>query len=95
VGWRRLIFEGFVSLNRLFSAQGSEPPQQPETIFILRNNDIGDLLVVTPLFEALKKKFPNAKLLVGIGLWNREVLIVNAHEKRCSLGLSNPQQKPE
>jgi hypothetical protein len=41
------------------------------------------------------KKFPNAKLLVGIGLWNREVLIVNAHEKRCSLGLSNPQQKPE
>jgi len=82
VGWRRLIFEGFVSLNRLFSAQGSEPPQQPETIFILRNNDIGDLLVVTPLFEALKKKFPNAKLLVGIGHWNREVLIANPHVAR-------------
>ena len=79
MGWRRLIFEGFVCLNRLFAAQVSEPPQQPETIFVLRNNDIGDLLAVTPLFEALRKKFPHAKLLVGVGGWNREVLIANPH----------------
>jgi ADP-heptose:LPS heptosyltransferase len=79
VGWRRLIFEGFVFSNRLFAAQVSEPPRQPETIFVLRNNDIGDLLAITPLFEALRKKFPNSKLLVGIGRWNREVLIANPH----------------
>jgi heptosyltransferase-2 len=66
-------------LNRLFAAEVSEPPQELETIFILRNNDISDLLVVTPLFEALKKKFPKAKLLVGIGRWNREVLIANPY----------------
>jgi ADP-heptose:LPS heptosyltransferase len=79
VGWRRSIFEGFVNLNRLFAPQASEQPKQPETIFVLRNNDIGDLLAVTPLFEALKKRFPNAKILVGIGRWNREVLITNPY----------------
>jgi len=44
------------------------------SIYILRNNDIGDFLVVTPLFEALKQRFPGAMVLAGIGDWNRPVL---------------------
>ena len=43
-------------------------------IFVLRNNDIGDVILTTPLFRALKQRFPNCRLLVGIGDWNRPIL---------------------
>ena len=36
-------------------------------IFVLRNNDIGDVILTTPLFNALKQRFPNCCLHVGIG----------------------------
>ena len=48
-------------------------------IFILRNNDIGDLVLTTPLFEALKQLFPNSRVQVGIGDWNRDILIGNPY----------------
>jgi heptosyltransferase-2 len=48
-----------------------------KSIIVLRNNDIGDLLVVTPLFEALKKTFPLARIIAGIGRWNKPVLEQN------------------
>jgi heptosyltransferase-2 len=79
VGWRRDTFEAFVGLNGLFAGQASEPPRFPERIFVLRNNDIGDLLVITPLFDALKRKYPKTRILVGVGQWNREVMIGNPH----------------
>jgi len=44
------------------------------SIFILRNNGIGDLLTTTPLFEALSRGFPGARIIAGVGQWNREVL---------------------
>ena len=47
---------------------------EPLRIFILRNNDIGDLIITTPLFSAIKQRFPNCRLLVGIGDWNRPIL---------------------
>lgn len=59
--------------------QVSEPPSEPKSIFVLRNNDIGDLLVITPLFEALKRRFPRAKIIAGIGSWNFDVLKNNPH----------------
>jgi ADP-heptose:LPS heptosyltransferase len=50
---------------------------KPSSIFVLRNNDIGDLLIVTPLFEALKRGFPSAKIIAGVGKWNFPVLANN------------------
>src|ERR1700692_660894 len=49
-------------------------PANPSSIFVLRNNDIGDLLIITPLFEALKRLFPKAQIVAGIGRWNNDVL---------------------
>lgn len=46
---------------------------------MLRNNDIGDLLAITPLFEALHRRFPAARIAAGVGDWNREVLQLNPH----------------
>lgn len=57
----------------------SQLPKDPKRIFVLRNNDIGDLLIVTPLFEALKRRFPKATLTVGVGDWNRPVLENNPY----------------
>ena len=54
-------------------------PVNTKSIFILRNNDIGDLLVITPLFEALRKKFPDADIIAGIGSWNVDVLKFNPY----------------
>lgn len=60
-------------------APSSACPQAPEKIFILRNNDIGDLLIITPLFESLRRKFPHAEIVAGTGDWCREVLLNNPH----------------
>ena len=54
-------------------------PQSPRSIFVLRNNDLGDLLIVTPLFEALRRRFPRAQIVVGVGEWNVDVLRMNPH----------------
>lgn len=44
-------------------------PESPQTIFVLRNNDLGDVLVITPTFAAIRKRFPKARILAGVGDW--------------------------
>ncbi|HEV8238165.1 MAG TPA: glycosyltransferase family 9 protein [Thermoanaerobaculia bacterium] len=55
------------------------PPAEPSSIFVLRNNDVGDLLVVTPLFAALRTRYPQARIAAGVGGWNLDVLRHNPH----------------
>jgi heptosyltransferase-2 len=43
-------------------------------IFVLRNNDLGDVLVATPLLHGLRKSFPNAKIAIGVGVWAKPLL---------------------
>lgn len=42
--------------------------------FVLRNNDLGDVLVSTPLLKGLKTVFPHSKVSVGIGDWATPLL---------------------
>jgi ADP-heptose:LPS heptosyltransferase len=79
VGWRRSILESLVASFSLFFPKALKPPTAPQKIFVLRNNDIGDLLVITPLFDALKRTFPDAGIIAGVGCWNAEVLLGNPH----------------
>jgi ADP-heptose:LPS heptosyltransferase len=55
------------------------PAPAPRSIFVLRNNDVGDLLAITPLFEALRRRFPEAAIAAGVGSWNLPVLENNPH----------------
>jgi len=55
------------------------PPADPRSIFVLRNNDIGDLLAVTPLFDALRRRFPASHIAAGVGRWNLPCLERNPH----------------
>jgi len=43
-------------------------------ILVLRNNDLGDILVVTPLFAALKQYFPEAAIVAAVSPWATECL---------------------
>ncbi len=71
--------EGAVRVTSAFSPTLPEPPSNPSSIFVLRNNDVGDLLVVTPLFAALRRRFPEAWIAAGVGDWNLDVLRGNPH----------------
>ncbi len=78
MSWRRNCLETLVrGASWLSGWGGRRATQPPQSIFVLRNNDIGDLLVVTPLFEALKRTFPAARIIAGIGRWNFPVLEQN------------------
>jgi ADP-heptose:LPS heptosyltransferase len=82
MGWRRDLFEVVVRAGSFFAPHTSEPPNAPKKIFVLRNNDIGDLLVITPIFDALRRRFPDAEILAGVGRWNRDVLLNNPNVSR-------------
>ncbi len=70
----RDLLEGLVwTLGRL-SPKPAKSLEKVESIFVLRNNDLGDLIAVTPLLQALKEGFPKAQLAVGLGAWSREIL---------------------
>ena len=72
-------FEGVVRAAAALSTTLPAPPADPGSIFVLRNNDVGDLLVVTPLFDALRRRFPTAWIAAGVGSWNLDVLRGNPH----------------
>ncbi len=53
--------------------------KQPKKIFILRNNDLGDVLVATPLVRGIRKAFPESHISLGVGDW-AESLLENNHD---------------
>ena len=56
-----------------------EIKQVEKNFFVLRNNDLGDVLVATPLLEALKTAFPESKVLIGVGDWASPLLENNPY----------------
>jgi len=79
MSWKRKAIEAACAQASRFAPRGSGRPDQPRSVFVLRNNDIGDLLAITPLFAALRERFPDAKIVAGIGSWNLDVLRDNPH----------------
>ena len=77
MSWRRDALELAVAACSRFAPRLSEAPLEPRSIFVLRNNDLGDLLVVTPLFDALRRRFPRARIVAGVGKWAVPILEKN------------------
>src|SRR4051794_11857110 len=74
MGWKRNAFEFLPRVCSAFAPRAAKPPASPRSIFVLRNNDLGDVLVITPLFEALRRRFPRARIVAGVGDWAAPIL---------------------
>ncbi|RAS26420.1 glycosyltransferase family 9 protein [Paraburkholderia bryophila] len=73
--WKSLVVETPVWLAGRFYPPRFDPRRTtPREILVLRPNDFGELLTTTPLFEALRKRFPTTRLIAGIGAWGRPIL---------------------
>ena len=62
--------------------------------FILRNNDLGDVLLTTPLLYALRENFKDSKIFIGIGEWAIPLLKNNPNIDgiiRCNAPWHNKQ----
>lgn len=78
MSWKRDLAEALVWLASRF-VPSSACAATPESIFVLRNNDLGDLLVITPLFQALHDLYPDAKIVAGVGDWAKPLLELNPY----------------
>lgn len=79
MSWKRDLAEAFVWLASRFAPTDTTSVADPESIFVLRNNDLGDVLVITPLFQALHELFPKSKIVAGIGNWATPLLEMNPY----------------
>lgn len=78
--WKRSLLEKVVgSIAAAAAPSYPDVPETPRSLFVLRNNDLGDVLAVTPLFEALRRRFPQTHLAVGVGPWSQPLLSNNPH----------------
>ena len=51
----------------------------PPSFLVIRRDNIGDLVLTTPLFAALREKFPTARIAALVNSYNSEVLARNPH----------------
>jgi len=62
-----------VSEQTTTKGRGDNVPKSP-SILVIRRDNIGDLLLTTPMFEALRQKFPSAHLAALVNSYNRPIL---------------------
>ena len=75
MGWKNLLIEAPVWIFSRFHRPRFDPHRDtPREILVLRPNDFGELLTTTPLFEALRTRFPATRLIAGVGSWGRPIL---------------------
>lgn len=98
MGWKRDAFELIVRARAMFGPNAAACPTEPRSIFVLRNNDLGDVLVITPLFEALRRRFPRTRIVAGVGDWAAPILEGNPNideVQRVNAPWHNAQVMPQ
>lgn len=77
MGVKRSLLEAAVwTMRRLWPVRRQRAVQ---SIFVLRNNDLGDVAVITPLFEALRRAYPEARIVAGVLSGARAILEANPY----------------
>lgn len=76
---RRTLGEPAVALYASAVVRARATDGVPRSIFVLRNNDLGDVLLMTPLLEGLRRCAPDARIVAGVGRWARDILSGNPH----------------
>lgn len=75
-----------------------EPASETPRILLVRPDHLGDMVLTTPVFHALKSRLPNAHLTLMLGPWSSEVVARHPDIDRlilCSFpGLRRAAQNP-
>lgn len=80
MGWKGLLVEvPLWALGRLLRSDLDPARRPPREILVLRPNDFGDLLTSTPIFEALRRRFPASRIIAGVGGWGRAIVENNPY----------------
>jgi ADP-heptose:LPS heptosyltransferase len=78
MSWKGLPIEGIVwTAHTLSKIVPVTRRKVPRDIFVFRSSDLGDLLTTTPLFEALRRRFPTTRIIAGVGSWGHPILANN------------------
>lgn len=64
-------------LHALHRGRATRAPKEPKNICIIQTAQLGDMVCTTPMFRAVKEKYPHAKLTVVGAAINKEVLAGN------------------
>lgn len=59
----------------LATRRANRPLSGTPRILLVRPDHLGDLVLTTPVFHALKASLPNAQITLMVGPWSREVVI--------------------
>ena len=75
MGWKSQLLEPLAWLAGAVAGKGVDPRVvAPRNILVLRPSDLGDLLTTTPIFEALRRRFPVTRIVAGVGSWGFPIL---------------------
>jgi ADP-heptose:LPS heptosyltransferase len=77
LGIKRSLLELGVTAVRMVSR--FRKPKEPLSILVLRNNDLGDLVAITPLFQVLRSAFPDARIVAAVCSWAKDILKNNPY----------------
>lgn len=69
-----LVIRLFGALGRLSTAQADHTASATPRILVVRPDHLGDLIMTTPVFRALKQHVPDAHISVMVGPWSRDVI---------------------
>lgn len=61
----------------IFRGRANSVPKELKRVLVVQNAKMGDMVCVTPIFRALKKKFPTTKVVVMGNKINKDVLAGN------------------
>ncbi len=56
------------------SRRATHSPAQPARILLVRPDHLGDLILTTPILQALREHAPDAEITMLVGPWSREIV---------------------
>ncbi len=78
-GRDRALSRVLLTAERVIDAAQAPPPLPvaPRRLVVLKSCCLGDVLEATPLIGVLRRAYPDAKLVAGVGRWSRPALYNN------------------
>jgi ADP-heptose:LPS heptosyltransferase len=77
MGWKGALIEGPLAIASRLAAPWPALPAAPRHILVLRPNDLGDLHTTTPMFAALRVRYPSSRIVAAVGSWGTPVVANN------------------